>query len=92
MRRGDCNANGAIDLSDVVGTLFWLFMGAAAPPCQDACDSNDDGKVNISDVTFTLGWLFTGGAQPPNPGPSVCGPDPTPSLSPSCEASPACGP
>ncbi|MCA8961792.1 MAG: hypothetical protein KDC38_14810 [Planctomycetes bacterium] len=75
-RRGDCNQDGTLDLSDVVFVLEALFVVTQTPSCQDACDSNDDGTVDLSDPIFGLGTLFTGGPEPGLPG-SDCGGDPT---------------
>ncbi len=60
-RRGDANADGAVDISDVAKTLNYLFSGGSAPSCLDAADFNDDGDVDISDGLFTLTRLFGGG-------------------------------
>lgn len=75
--RSDANANCAVDLSDAVYTLGFLFNGGTAPPCPDSADSDDSGKIDISDAIFTLGYLFLGGRAPPAPGPDVHGADPT---------------
>lgn len=76
-RRGDCNDDGGIDISDAVRGLVWLFGGAEAPGCVDACDSNDDGSVDVSDAVYTLSFLFSGsGGSPPPPFPR-CGVDPS---------------
>jgi hypothetical protein len=76
-RRGDADAGGSLDISDSVLTLDYLFKGGEEPTCLDALDSNDDGGVDLSDPVYTLGWLFLGTPEPPEPGPRVCGPDPT---------------
>ncbi len=76
-RRGDCNDDGGVDLSDAVFVLGALFLGRIEPPCDDSCDSNDDGAVNISDAIMTLGALFLGQGPIPLPGVSSCGVDPT---------------
>jgi hypothetical protein len=76
-RRGDCNADGDVDLSDAVRTLGVLFLGEETPGCLDACDSNDDGVTDISDAVATLGALFLGDPAPPAPGMHACGPDPS---------------
>jgi hypothetical protein len=75
--RGDFNVDGAVDVSDAVATLNFLFTGGAAPFCMDAADSNDDGEVNISDPTTTLAALFLGGTPIPEPTDGL-GIDPTP--------------
>jgi len=76
-RRGDANGDLAVDISDAVTTLGYLFTGGVEPPCLDAADANDDGALDISDAVTSLGYLFTGGVAPPTPGPEACGPDPT---------------
>ena len=75
--RGDCNDDGAVDISDAVSTLGALFLGEGDPGCDDACDSNDDGTVDISDAIATLGVLFLGNGVIPLPGMTGCGVDPT---------------
>lgn len=75
-QRGDCNADGQIDISDAVFILGTLFLGDGNPGCDDACDSNDDGILDLSDAVFTLSWKFLGGPAPPEPK-GGCGADPT---------------
>lgn len=89
--RGDCNADGATNLSDAVALLTFLFPPAGCTPgvdcptiaCADACDTNDDGSLNLSDAIVLLGALFPMGCTPgvdcptlPDPT-GACGPDPT---------------
>jgi len=75
--RGDANSSGAIDLSDAIHTLGFLFQESPKSlPCESAADSNDDGGVDISDPVFLLFHLFEGGLTPPAPFPG-CGEDPT---------------
>jgi hypothetical protein len=69
--RGDVNASGAIDLSDGIYSLSWLFLGGPAPPCRDAADANADRSLDIADPIFVLGWLFIGGPSPQEPTPSA---------------------
>jgi hypothetical protein len=76
-RRGDCNDDGNVDMSDAVFTLGSLFLGEEAPGCDNACDSNDDGAVDISDAINTLGALFLGAGAMPLPGMISCGVDPS---------------
>ena len=75
--RGDCNADGRVDIADGVSTLNVLFVGGEEPPCRDAADTNDSGVLDISDAVAIFNHLFADGDAPPMPGPSVCGPDPT---------------
>ncbi|MFN0059891.1 MAG: hypothetical protein ACKVX7_15640 [Planctomycetota bacterium] len=76
-QRGDCNSDAAMQVSDAVFLLEWLFQSGANPECRVACDVNDDNGANISDVVFLLNYLFASGPTPPAPFPA-CGVDPTP--------------
>ena len=82
--RGDANSDGAINLTDGVVPLLFLFSGGAAPTCADAADTNDTGNVEITDAIIIFSWLFTGGASPAAPSPlspgysaEECAEDPT---------------
>jgi hypothetical protein len=82
--RGDANADGAVNLTDGVVPLLFLFSGGAPPACMDAADANDTGAVEITDAIIIFSWLFTGGVAPVEPSPtspgypvSDCGPDAT---------------
>lgn len=77
-RRGDTNTDGSVDLSDPIRTLDVLFLGFGTFSCEDAADSNDDDAVDLSDAVWTLSYLFLGGPPPHEPGPELCGQDPTP--------------
>ena len=74
--RGDSNRDGRVDLTDVLYTLGYLFLGGPIPPCADAADANDSGVLDITDPVMTLGMLFTGGNALPLPT-GEPGPDPT---------------
>jgi len=77
-RRGDSDNNGAVNITDAINTLNWLFQGnTPAPTCLDAADADDNGDTNITDAIFTLAFLFSGGVVPPDPHHAICGPDPT---------------
>ena len=75
--RGDANGDGALDLSDGIRILNFLFLGTGAIDCQDAADSNDTGDLDLSDGVAVFAFLFLGGSPPPAPGHLECGPDPT---------------
>lgn len=74
--RGDADGNGAINITDGIFTLNYLFTGGGDPPCADAADADDNGSINITDGIFILNFLFTGGGDPPAPF-GACGPDPS---------------
>jgi len=75
--RGDANQDGAVDISDAVAVLEFLFLGPSRLRCQDAMDCDDDGALAITDAIFLLNYLFLGGDPVPPPGPGP-GPDGTP--------------
>ena len=72
--RGDANADGTLNVTDVVYVMDQLFP-ISSFYCLDAADANDDGNVNVSDAVFILVHLFPPSGFPP-PFPS-CGRDPT---------------
>jgi hypothetical protein len=79
-RRGDCNANGMVEISDaadIISALFGRGPWQSLPPCLDACDVNDDGRVDLADAYAILQYLFLQGREPPAPGPEMLGSDPT---------------
>ncbi|MEO2149959.1 MAG: PKD domain-containing protein [bacterium] len=86
--RGDCNADGGVDISDPILLLERLFGAATAPDCEDSCDGNDDGNLDLADVIAMLDHIFINGAALPEPA-SVCGPDPV-SDALTCSATPSC--
>ncbi len=82
--RGDANADGAVDLSDCLAVLFYLFQGKSGI-CLEAGNANDDARVDIADAIAVLARLFLDGPELALPSPD-CGDDPNlPSLG--CEVS-----
>lgn len=69
--RGDCNADGMMNVGDPIVSLDMLFNGMI-PLCEAACDANGDDQIDISDPIYLLGVLFAGGPEPPAPYP-ICG-------------------
>src|SRR5690606_10995217 len=76
-RRGDSNTDGALNITDAIHILGFLFLGDADPTCLAAADVDDTGTLNLTDPVYLLGYLFGGGSEPPPPHGS-CGADPTP--------------
>jgi len=78
-RRGDCNEDGKLDVTDVINFLNYQFVGSiGSPDCQDACDTDDNGVLDLTDAVRSLNYQFTGTASAPEPpGPFECGIDPT---------------
>ncbi len=58
--RGDVNVDGRLDISDPVGLLGYLFLGAPAA-CPAAGDVDADGVQTITDAIVLLMHLFQGG-------------------------------
>jgi hypothetical protein len=74
--RGEVNDDGAIDITDAVFLLGYLFLGGEEPPCLESADADDNGELEITDAIRLLSYLFLGGEAPPPPF-ADCGPDPT---------------
>lgn len=70
--RGDSNADGAVNISDSVFLLGYLFLGGRSPGCLASANTNGDVAVDIADPIYLLGHLFLGVPPPPAPF-SQCG-------------------
>ena len=75
-RRGDVDSSGAVDVTDALVHLRFLFLGQGEIPCDDAADSSDDGQADLTDSLRTLTFWFLGGFIA-SPGILESGPDPT---------------
>lgn len=73
-RRGDCNSDGTVSISDAIFELNHLYLGRQRWYCDDACDANDDGRTNLSDAITIIGYVFLGEIEPIGMK-QVCGPD-----------------
>ena len=63
--RGDVDASGAINVSDLTYLVARLFQGGPPPPCEDEGDVDGSGAINVSDLTYLVARLFQGGPPPP---------------------------
>jgi len=88
-KRGDANADGAIDISDAVFGLGYLFLGGPTPACLKTVDSDDSAVVDLSDSIYLLNHLFLSGPALPEPF-KACGTDPTEDRL-TCDSHPPCG-
>jgi DNA-binding beta-propeller fold protein YncE len=61
-KRGDANADGRVDVSDVFLLVNTIF--AAGPPPAGNCDVDGNGSVNVGDVFFAINYLFAAGPPP----------------------------
>ncbi|MCB2230564.1 hypothetical protein KQH82_07600 [bacterium] len=64
------NVNGdageAVDLSDLIYLVNYLFLGGPAPPCVGEANTNGDigCSVDLSDLIYLVNYLFLGGPAP----------------------------
>ncbi|UCB52989.1 MAG: tandem-95 repeat protein, partial [Candidatus Zixiibacteriota bacterium] len=59
---GDVNADGHVDVGDVVVLVNYLYRGGPPPQPWVSGDTNCDGYVNVGDVVFLVNYLFRGGS------------------------------
>jgi len=63
---GDANYDSALNVSDAVWIINYVFVGGGAPmPVLQAGDANCDLSVNVSDAVWIINYVFTGGPPPP---------------------------
>jgi len=64
---GDANADGSVNVADVVYIINYIFTGGALPIPVKACgDTNTDTKINVSDAVYIVNYIFVGGMPPGN--------------------------
>jgi hypothetical protein len=65
---GDANGDAAIDISDAVFLIQYIFAGGTAPgDCLNPLglgDANGDAAVDISDAVYLIQYIFAGGLTP----------------------------
>ncbi len=64
MNCGDANADGVIDVGDLVYLINYLFKSGPLPKPYQAGDANCSGTVDIGDVVYIINYLFKGGPPP----------------------------
>jgi hypothetical protein len=62
--RGDANADGVIDIGDVVYLVSYLYRNGPVPNPLEVGDCNCDGIVDVGDVVYLINYLFKGGPPP----------------------------
>jgi hypothetical protein len=62
--RGDVNADGIINIGDVVALVNYLYRGGDEPCPVEAGDLTGDCRVNVGDVVFLVNYLYRGGDPP----------------------------
>ena len=61
---GDANADGVIDIGDVVHIVNYLYKSGPSPDPLEAGDANCDGIIDIGDVVSLINYLFKNGPAP----------------------------
>jgi len=61
---GDANGDQAVNVSDAVYVINYVFAGGDPPIPYEAGDSNCDETVNISDSVWVINYIFAGGLAP----------------------------
>ncbi|TFH65732.1 MAG: hypothetical protein E4G91_01420 [Candidatus Zixiibacteriota bacterium] len=61
---GDVTGENAVDISDVVALIAYIFAGGAAPIPYSSGDANCDSVVDISDAVYLIAYIFSGGQAP----------------------------
>ena len=61
---GDANGDGALNISDAVFLLNYIFRGGIAPEPPEIGDADCSGGINISDVVYLVNFIFRNGPAP----------------------------
>jgi len=60
----DYDAGDAIDISDLVYLVDYMFTGGPEPPCLEEADMDATSEIDISDLVYLVDYMFTGGPPP----------------------------
>lgn len=61
---GNVNGDNAVNVSDAVQIINFVFIGGQAPSPYEAGDTNCDSLVNVSDAVWIINFIFVGGNVP----------------------------
>jgi hypothetical protein len=61
---GDVDGSGAVNISDVVYLLAYIFQGGSPPLPLSTGNVNCDQGINISDAVYLILFIFSGGLPP----------------------------
>jgi photosystem II stability/assembly factor-like uncharacterized protein len=64
---GDANNDDAVNVTDAVYTIGFIFSGGAEPVPYEAGDCDCSGSINISDAVYLIAFIFGGGPSPCDP-------------------------
>jgi len=62
----DNDPEGAVDISDLIYLIGYMFTDGPAPVCMESAniDGDAEGAVDISDLIYLIGYMFTDGPPP----------------------------
>ncbi|MCX6832251.1 MAG: thrombospondin type 3 repeat-containing protein [candidate division Zixibacteria bacterium] len=61
---GDADGSRAVDISDAVYLIAYIFSGGAAPNPLPAGDADCGSNIDISDAVYLIAYIFSGGPAP----------------------------
>ncbi|NIP44455.1 MAG: choice-of-anchor D domain-containing protein, partial [candidate division Zixibacteria bacterium] len=61
---GDATNDQAVNVSDAVAIVNFVFVGGDPPVPYESGDANCDGTVNVSDAVHIINYVFVGGSAP----------------------------
>ena len=61
---GDSNADEAVNVSDAVWIINYVFAGGDPPDPLDAGDANCDATCNVADAVWIINYIFAAGYDP----------------------------
>lgn len=61
---GDADGSAAVNISDAVYLISYIFAGGPAPNPLESADADCSGTVNISDAVYLISFIFSGGPAP----------------------------
>ena len=61
---GDANGDDAVDISDAVALVAYIFSGGPAPDPLARGDVTCDNAIDISDAVYLVAYIFAGGPAP----------------------------
>lgn len=60
----DFDPQDAIDISDLIYLVDYMFTGGPPPQCEEEADVDASGSIDISDLVYLVDYMFSGGPPP----------------------------
>jgi len=60
----DYDPGDAVDISDLVYLVDYMFTGGPPPPCFEEADMDCSGGIDISDLVYLVDYMFNNGPPP----------------------------